>query len=152
MTRGKVEPEVIRFWGKVDQSGGAEACWLWLGGQNSNGYGIFWAGDRKEVAHRTAWRLSGRALDRSLTLDHRCRVRLCVNPFHIDQVSMRENVLRGVGRPARHAVQTHCVRGHPLVAANVYWHPGKYGRPWRECKACKALRGLASQSSGASDE
>ncbi len=35
------------------------------------------------------------------TLDHLCRVRPCVNPAHLEPVSQRENVLRGVSPPAK---------------------------------------------------
>jgi hypothetical protein len=125
-----------RFWSKVDKSGD---CWLWTGGQNRNGYGLISFDGRHEVAHRTAWRLSGRILDPSLTLDHLCRVRTCVRPDHLQQVSMRENLMRGNNFAAEYAKRDSCSRGHPYTEANTrYRVRGKY--VCRECRQCDLIR------------
>lgn len=73
-----------KFWERVDQSGGPDACWLWMGPQTHQGYGRSTNGKQP---HRIAWVLVGRELIPGLTLDHLCRNRLCVNPIHLEQVT-----------------------------------------------------------------
>lgn len=55
-----------------------------------------------------------------LTLDHLCRVRACVNPDHMEPVTIRENALRGETAAARNAAQTHCPQGHEYTGENTY--------------------------------
>lgn len=67
-------------------------------------------------------------------LDHLCRVRKCVNPFHLEAVPHRLNTLRGVGPTATNAVKTTCSNGHSYDELNTYVRPTGRG-----CKACRAL-------------
>lgn len=72
-----------------------------------------------------------------LVLDHLCRNRACVNPWHLEQVTNRENILRGEGLAAMERRQTHCKRGHCLAGDNVY----KNGKRGRGCRTCKRDHG-----------
>jgi hypothetical protein len=45
-------------------------------------------------AHRIAWELEHGPVPEGLTLDHRCRVRHCVNPSHLEPVSHQVNCQR----------------------------------------------------------
>lgn len=85
------------------------------------------------MAHRVAYDLLVRKLSTDEFLDHLCRNRRCINPEHLEPVSLVENVMRGNSTHAINARITHCVRGHELAGANLYIHP-KRGR--RHCKAC----------------
>lgn len=121
-----------RFWGKVEKT---ESCWLWKAGKLPGGYGMFWL---REVgnnvgAHRVAYELTYGPIPDGLVIDHLCRVRHCVNPAHMEPVSMRENVLRGVGKTANSARQAHCIHGHEFDTANTW--VSKDGRH-RHCKQC----------------
>jgi hypothetical protein len=137
--RGMLE----RFWAKVDQSGGPDACWLWQGGR-SRGYGALNVGKPSgrpiiETAHRIVYELHHREpIPPELTVDHLCRVRHCVNPRHLELVSRGENVLRGVAPSAQHARATHCIAGHPFDPANTYRTP----RGIRMCRTCKRRRDI----------
>ena len=122
-----------RFWSKVDKGA---SCWLWTGTKDRKGYGKFWLGDRKESAHRTSWRLSGRDLDPALTLDHICRNASCVNPDHLDMVTMRENLRRGLNSAAIFARRDSCIRGHEYTDENTAWSTYDNRPPWRRCRAC----------------
>src|SRR5690349_8969939 len=84
-------------------------CWDWLGAPRGNGYGGFaWDGRKSIAAHRASWQLLRGPIPSGLTLDHLCRNRRCVNPAHLEPVTMRENILRGIGPSAQCAKKTHC--------------------------------------------
>jgi len=73
-----------------------ESCWLWTGPLNPGGYGT----NGGRLAHRVVYeRLIGQ-IPAGLTLDHLCRVRNCVNPQHLEPVTIAENLRR---RPAKAA-------------------------------------------------
>jgi hypothetical protein len=123
----------VNFWERVDRSGD---CWPWLGPLTADGYGKA-VKDRKPVrAHRLAYELLKGPIPAGLTIDHLCRNRRCVNPDHMEPVTNRVNVLRGIGPTAVRARQTVCIRGHAL--------DGIDHRGYRFCKECKRLRDNAA--------
>jgi hypothetical protein len=70
-------------------------CWLWGGPLTSDGYGVMELQDLPtSSAHRWSYRYHVGDLVQGLELDHLCRVRACVNPWHLDQVTHAENVRR----------------------------------------------------------
>jgi len=79
-------------------------CWLWNGSMTNNGYGLASVGGspgkaRNIVAHRAVWFIMRGDVPDGLVLDHLCRNRGCVNPDHLEIVTQKENVARGVGAP-----------------------------------------------------
>lgn len=132
-----------RFWSKVNKSGPIPdcrpdlgPCWIWTAAL-SYGYGQFWLDGRTQLAHRVAYEWLVGPIPDGLEPDHLCRVRRCVNSGHLEPVTRRENILRGVGPAttiARHRARTHCPQGHPYSGANLYVHP-KNGN--RDCRACR---------------
>lgn len=121
-----------RFWPQVDKSG---ECWLWTG-TTVNGYGTFWTrgSPRYARAHRVAYTLIRGEPDLTLELDHLCRVKLCVNPWHIEAVPHRINIRRSDNPMGINARKTHCKNGHELRPETVYSPPSKPGS--RVCKLC----------------
>ena len=81
-----------RFWSHVDIT---EDCWLWTASTNF-GYGQFYAHKRNYRPHRYAYELLVGEVPDGLVLDHLCRVRHCVNPAHLEPVTHRTNINRGV--------------------------------------------------------
>lgn len=73
---------------------GPNGCWLWTGTIERTGYGRFWLGGRQEIAHRASYALLIGPIPEGLTIDHLCRVRACVNPDHLEPVTLAENIRR----------------------------------------------------------
>jgi hypothetical protein len=90
---------------------------------------------RSARAHRVAYEIfSGVEIPAHLQADHRCRVRSCVNPAHLELVTPQVNVARGqVGSNMRR--RTHCPSGHPYDAQNTAHRNGR-----RHCRACDIAR------------
>ena len=122
-----------RFWSKVLAL--SNGCWEWQA-HKSDGYGIFDVRRKRHLAHRFAYTLLVGPIPEGLTIDHLCRNRACVNPLHLEPLTMRENILRGVGLTAQRAARTQCPRGHPYDMFNTRIRP--CGR--RACRACDRQR------------
>ncbi len=115
-------------------------CWLWTRSLATSGYGVIGVGGRgvQEMAHRVSYRLFVGEIPDGLHIDHLCRVRCCVNPLHLEAVSVVENLARGVGPSARAIRENVCVRGHAFTAENTF----RKKNGTRGCRACgrKATR------------
>jgi len=124
-----------RFWSKVNKDGPiwrGSPCWLWTASSGGKGgYGQFQLGGGKSKmvrAHRWSYEAVVGFIPEGLELDHLCRVRLCVNPSHLEPVTHRENDLR-----AHHLRQT-CYKGHPL---DGFRKAGTGRAGSRYCKTCR---------------
>jgi hypothetical protein len=126
---------IARFWSKVDRSGGPDACWPWAGSL-SGGYGHLRFNKSYTYSHRVAWTLTNGPVVDGMVIDHLCRNRACCNPAHLEPVTNRENLLRGVGWVADHARRTHCPAGHPYSPENTRLS----ARNQRHCRACSRDR------------
>ena len=71
-------------------------CWLFTGPLNGTGYVIVPGFDSKsERGHRLTYQFFRGPVPPGLVLDHLCRVRHCLNPYHLEPVTQGENVRRG---------------------------------------------------------
>lgn len=100
-----------RFWSRVEVAS-RSGCWIWKGTIRS-GYGRFKIRCRYFSAHRLAYEWLVGPIPAGMTLDHTCHNgtgcnlgsgcphRACVNPAHLEPVSMTENLARGMSPSAR---------------------------------------------------
>ncbi len=145
LVRGKTpRPLLDRFnekWTLEYDSG----CWLWTATRDPLGYGQMGVGSMVDGtrglrgAHRVGYELYVGPIPPGLDLDHLCRNPSCVNPRHLEPVTHKENVLRGIGPAATNKAKTECKYGHRLSGNNLYEYRGR-----RQCKACKVRVSLES--------
>lgn len=115
-------------------------CWLWTASntgyaEQGQPYGQVWNGERVELAHRWVYRNLVGAIPQGYNLDHLCRVRLCVNPDHLEPVTSKVNTNRG-GHSFR-GLKTSCIRGHDMTdAANIHVVQRGKRKGSLRCKAC----------------
>ena len=108
-------------------------CWIWMGILNPDGYSI--RGSLRP--HRVIYESFKGKIPDGLVIDHLCRVRCCVNPDHLEPVTNKENILRGVGPTAKNSKKTHCSKGHLFTEKNTRIR-FREGAERRSCKLCQA--------------
>lgn len=109
-------------------------CWEWTGCKSrTTGYGQFKTdarrGAKKSSPHRFAWEFFYSAIPEGYEVDHLCKNRSCVSPFHLEAVTLQEN------RKRRNEAMTHCKRGHEFTPENTLNSDTK-----RKCRACNRAR------------
>jgi hypothetical protein len=79
---------------------GAADCWNWQGPKSKAGYGLMVLpptpyGLRQSMnAHRYIYGMCFGEITPGNHIHHRCEVRDCVNPFHLEQVTPKQHVHR----------------------------------------------------------
>lgn len=118
-----------RFWAKVAVTDG---CWLWLA---SKRFGYGWFKDERGVdrpAHRWCYERYIAPVPPYLQMDHLCRTPACVRWDHLEPVTQKENVRRGMAPSIISWRQRTCKRGHPF---DIIRSDGGSG-----CSICNAIR------------
>ncbi len=122
---------------QMERQHGPDACWTWPGKLRRDGYARTFYEGRWDSVHRLAYLIRrGHLPSSDLDIDHLCRNRACFNPAHLEVVTPRTNVLRGVSIQAQNARKTHCVHGHEFTVENTERRPNGH----RACRACAKAR------------
>lgn len=123
-----------RFWDRVIPEPNT-GCWYYIGGTRGHGYGSFYCSiaEKSVAAHRASWEAANGPVIQGKFLDHLCRVRICVNPSHLEVVTNRENIQRGYDARRPRGC---CMKGHPMTPENIYIRPtGEHC-----CVTCRRMR------------
>lgn len=127
---------VSRFEDKISEGPGG--CWLWLAAKDPDGYGKFQVVRRSERAHRWSYEYHIGSIPDDLVIDHLCRNRSCVNPWHLEPVTGHVNATRG-----ERAQRRTCINGHLYTADSLYRPPATNGR--RDARVCRECNREAVQ-------
>lgn len=128
--RAKVVARFMALIEPVTESG----CWIWRGQAANGGYGLahIYGAHASTQAHRLSYELFVGRIPDGLQVHHKCGVRCCVNPEHLQAMTGKENNLLSNSVSANNARKTHCNSGHTLSGSNVYLYRGK-----RLCRSCR---------------
>ncbi|MGZ6776909.1 MAG: HNH endonuclease signature motif containing protein [Blastococcus sp.] len=122
-------PAAVRL-AECYEPGDPEACWQWKRTLDTTGYGRFRLDDgRLTTAHRAVYEQRRGTIPADLVLDHLCKNRACVNPAHLEPVSIVENIARD-----RRSYDV-CRNGHDRAEVGVIVRPSG-----NACPACYADR------------
>jgi hypothetical protein len=111
-------------------------CWLWTGDISRAGYGRFKDNGKQIPAHRAVYEAYVGPIPQGLVIDHLCRVHACVNPQHLEPVTNKENILRGIAPAAKYSKQTACKYGHTYTPETTYWYSYGPNGKTRKCRVC----------------
>lgn len=79
---------------RVEDRGYTSPCWVYE--KKGNYYAYATVAGSAEVAHRIFYKHHVGDIPEGLELDHLCRIMSCVNPAHLEPVTHKENVIRGL--------------------------------------------------------
>lgn len=104
-TRGMSLRERLLFRVTVEPSG----CWSADLRHDKDGYATICVNKQTRQAHRVAYEEFRGPVPADKLLDHQCRNRGCINPWHVEPATPLENLLNSDKTPA---AKTHCKQGH----------------------------------------
>jgi len=118
------------------------SCWNWKA-YCFQGYGrLRFKGFKTCKAHRIIYQLLVARIPDNLTIDHLCKNRSCVNPAHMEPVTLAENQRRAPTVGTVNRGKTHCPKGHEYTSENTYYWNDR-GNQARRCRTCGGYKLLA---------
>lgn len=112
-----------------------DKCWSWKGYISDGGYALIRCSRFNIRAHRFAYESYIGAIPEGLVLDHECRNRACVNPWHLKPMTRVQNILIGINILGI-STKLYCKNRHYLSPENCYFDKDGH----RTCKECHSQR------------
>ncbi len=79
----------------IEDRGHETPCWIWVfPAQTGAGYARVVINGQTYLAHRAMYEQEVGPIPDGLTIDHLCNVKACVNPAHLEAVTLQENIRR----------------------------------------------------------
>jgi hypothetical protein len=134
-----------RVWRKLVIEDG---CWVWTGSLQSGYAVVSWRAGKprgcgSRLGHRLAFELLVGPIAHGLVVDHLCRNPACMNPAHLEPVTQKENVRRGLVCAASPASRGARPRQHTGRRSDYTPGRSRTKRRWRppavNLRACEAL-------------
>lgn len=109
-----------RFWSKVEVQIDRRDCWHWTGAKNPDGYGTFKLNGYHMGAHRVSFAMkNGYFPGEGKVVRHKCDNPSCVNPEHLEDGTVRDNILDSIQRGR---YKTRCQIGSSNAASKLTEH------------------------------
>lgn len=114
-------PEAI--WEKYEIAPGG--CWIWTMSTDRSGYSQTQVYGKPLAAHVVSYLLTYGDIPEGMTVNHKCAVRNCINPDHLELLTAGDNTREAA---SRRAVTIACIRGH--------YDYGVASSGYRWCRTC----------------
>lgn len=137
------------LWDETD-CGYVTPCFMWKGAKDPLGYGRVNRNGHARLAHRVSYEEIHGPVPEGLTLDHLCRIPSCVNPAHLEAVTLGENLRRGAGAKLSHEAAATIRRLH-VPGTPFYDHElaAMFGvHPRTICEVLKGNRWTQEEETG----
>lgn len=136
MPKGKTfsskEEADVAFLSLINKNG-PSGCWVWMGPKSKPGYGSFGNKFGAKMAYRYSYEFFRHKIPGGMCLDHLCKNKSCVNPYHLEVVTNVENLNRCIKWQTN---KTHCKHGHEFTEENTYLVQRPSGTISRYCRIC----------------
>lgn len=132
MGRPRSNPE-DRFWSKVKKT---SDCWIWQAATTLEGYGRFRLPHKHVLAHRYCFELMGNLIPDGFTIHHHCGNKACVNPDHLEVMTLGDNNRQPDHPVGKNMRKTHCCHGHAFTHENTRIDTKGH----RVCRTCDRAR------------
>jgi hypothetical protein len=124
------EADLRKFWSRVNKNGpipqnnpALGPCWIWT--ETAKQYARLYINGKARFAHRVAYSMNA-SIPSGATIDHLCLNKICVNPNHLEAVTLEENLSRAAKN------RTKCKHGHEYTIENT--RIDRKGK--RVCRTC----------------
>jgi HNH endonuclease len=118
------------FWARV-LKGEPDACWLWQGPKDKDGYGHFQLRGKKTSAHRVAYLLTHGPIPSDQNVCHNCPGGdnpACCNPSHLWPGTQHQNVQDSIRKGRRHLPSNTKLTVADLPEIQRLYDPYRYGQ------------------------
>ena len=124
-------------------------CWIWQKTiMQHGGYGQIGStvNNKRQIlyTHKVSYEHFVGKIPTGFELHQICLNRKCLNPNHLELLSIKESRIRGRQFLINQIAQTECIHGHKFSPENIFWYGKNLNK--RMCKICAKTRKLKESS------